>query len=592
MMKDRMDNSSLIIGIPSESVWSISTTFEHEKAQVTIALTVQKQSEDPSIVGRNILHELQSWLETRPSVREALDFLPHFKLPDGAQIVIWFQKDSQSLFAVSGGVVGVKREGKYYEIIPLREDFQCVQGSLFAGDVLVFGTKRFGADILPSLVASSDPQISAQKYAHGEQGSIDPTICGQVKSIMPAPENQRTPPQVESPVIPKEKRVVLPKNDGMKPSALWLRLSPRHKKSMGLLLSIGVIIVAIVLLQRFVLLSRTRRIQNVTEPLTSRLTTISSSNQSRMEKEKALAQLIADTEQALASNPSDIAIERELGSFQLQLKGEFERIAKQKHIENLPVFYDFRLIATDFVASQIQYDIPGRLAVFLDTARGKIVSLSLEKKQPQALSINTDIGKLQSLTVVDRNAYLLGNTGIYEVSLPLDTQGKTVASSSADWVSPERIGSFAKNVYIFDPGGRQIYRYDREDFSASPSAWLRGKEGVDFESVTSLSIDGDIWMGTNTGGMYRFTRGDRRNFAFTDIVNAPDTSISIYTAEMLPHIYVLEPRAKRIVIFDKSGAYVSSLVSADLESATSLIVDEEGTKAYVLAGSLVYEVEL
>lgn len=594
MIEDTMENLILIIGVPTETTWSICTELSAHSIQVSLALTVRDQNGHASEIGRELIHQLQTWVESAPTFVQALAYFPKLSVPVECELVLWYRQDDLSLFAVDNGVVGVKRQGKYFEILTSNQKLQCVQGALHPEDVLLFGTSEFQNTLMQTFSAASDPMMTAAKYLKDERALVA-SVCGQVCLISPTtvtvtprpPDENIRSVSLTTPVMVKTGKTIVPSY-----SILWLLVSPRYKKIVTFIFCCVFLVSSILLLQKFLLNARLRRIQGATAPLAARLSTITASSEPRMEKEKELAQLLSDTTQAQSNSGSDLAVRRELDIFIEKVKSAYIMTSMRKEIDHLSVFYDFRLISTDFVASQIQYDIPGKLAVFVDTARGKIVSLSIEKKQPQALSLNTDVGKLQSLTIVNRRAYLLGQSGIYEVSLPLDTQGKVVASASGQWQSPRLIGSFAKNVYVFDPDARQIFRYDTEDFSASPSAWLRGKEGVDFDSIHSLAIDGDIWMGTSQGGVYKFSRGDRMSFAYKDILNPPQTSIALYSAELLPNIYLLEPREKRILIFDKQGSYVSSIVSQDLESATSLIVNEDGTRAYVLSGSLVYEVEL
>jgi hypothetical protein len=99
-------------------------------------------------------------------------------------------------------------------------------------------------------------------------------------------------------------------------------------------------------------------------------------------------------------------------------------------------------------------------------------------------------------------------------------------------------------------------------------------------------------MGMTAGKVYKFTRGDRTPFAFQDILSPPQSSIALYTTTDSANLYVLEPRQKRLLTFDKSGMYVSSIVSADLASATAIVVDEDSHTAFVSAGSIVFAVPL
>jgi hypothetical protein len=353
-------------------------------------------------------------------------------------------------------------------------------------------------------------------------------------------------------------------------------------------------IVAVVLgIQRIVIGGRQGRIDRAAQPLEARLSAIQAdATKPRMEKERLLADLERDTQNALEANKSDPAIHSKLEDVWEHVHDAYATTSKQKMIEHLSVFYDFRLVTPDLIVSQVALDVPGKLGVFLDSGKKRLVSLSLEKKQPQTVSVSEDVGVSVALTVVDRKAYVLGSKGIYEVSLPLDTAGKVFAPSSGLWQDPKLVGSYGDNLYVFDKDVRQIFRYDRTDGSASPSAWLRSKEGVDIDQISSLAIDGDVWMGTTAGKVYKFTRGDRTPFAFQDILSPPQSSIALYTTTDSANLYVLEPRQKRLLTFDKSGMYVSSIVSADLASATAIVVDEDSHTAFVSAGSIVFAVPL
>ncbi len=568
------EQSSFLVGIPTETIWSSCSDLSSGALKLILAITTI--GPDASSAGKLAIAEFANWLKSDPTIEEAQRKLTAWPLAPDCQLVVWFEREGLSLFATNDGLVGVIRQGKYFQILRATQSLQVVSGTVHESDTLFFGTQAFASRVLSNSLQT--PNL----FSHQ---STEPDMCAYLRrSLLDLHEEPTS-------VVSEKSKDVIPRR-AYSARTFWLHVSPAYKKLLSYVIVVGVVLIGIALLQRFILSARDRRISGATAPLSKRLSAIEASTVARMEKEKQLDELVRDTNQAKVDNSSDPAIESKLEVFSLNLNSVYEQISKQRHIDHLPVFYDFRLISTDFVASEIQFDLLGKLAIFLDTARGKLVSLSLEKKQPQALSLNSDVGKLLSLTIVDRKAYVLGKAGIYEVSLPLDTEGKVVASASADWQSPERIGSFGTNVYVFDSQSRQIFRYDRGDFSSSPSAWLRGKGGVDLDTITSLSIDGDVWAGTSTGTLYRFTRGDRSQFSYQDIVHPPESSIALYTANLSNNLYVLEPRASRLVVFDKTGVYQYSIVCPDFAASTSLIVDEDTKRAYVLAGSLVYEVEL
>lgn len=589
MMVASMEHTTLIVGVPSTTVWSLASTLTRTDAMLSLTMTVTAATQDPAMIGREVLHTLQDWFEHKAAQDDVASFFAKLSLPDGVQVSLWYQDPTLSLFTVSHGGVGVIRQGAYFPILQGQSGVKSVQGKLLADDIVVFGTDRFWEMYPPKLASSGEPMRLAQSLATAEQSQSDPTVCGQVSVYRPASSQIAAPVDsvVVTPEVKEARQVSLPKLP-----QIWVQFGPQTKKIAIGVFAIVVVIGGLLALQQFSLGSRQRRIDAVLKPLESRFTEIVASGDARVSKEKNIAELLQDAQNAGKNSSNDIAIRSKLDELTGRIHQKYLEIAQRTELDHLSVFYDFRLITADFVASAVQYDEPGKLAVFLDTNHNKIVSLALEKKQPQSLSLTSDIGTLASLSIADRKAYVLGTKGIYEASLPLDTQGKQVASASSDWVSPSLIGSFGSNLYIFDAQARQVFRYDRSDLSASPAAWLKSKEGVELEKISSLSIDGDLWMGTSIGQIYKFTRGDRVPFRLSDILITPEGAIALYTSESAQHLYVLEPRAERLLVFDKSGKYMRTIACPDLAAATSFVVDETGKRVYILAGSLVYVLEL
>src|SRR5260221_446001 len=79
-----------------------------------------------------------------------------------------------------------------------------------------------------------------------------------------------------------------------------------------------------------------------------------------------------------------------------KVNGKFTSISGEKHVDKLHVFYDFRLVAADFVANSVAYDVPGKLAVFLDGTHARLLSLSLKKKEALKLTIDEKLKNRKS----------------------------------------------------------------------------------------------------------------------------------------------------------------------------------------------------
>jgi hypothetical protein len=160
------------------------------------------------------------------------------------------------------------------------------------------------------------------------------------------------------------------------------------------------------------------------------------------------------------------------------------------------------------------------------------------------------------------------------------------------WQDPKLIDVFGTNAYVFDALARNILKYDLTDLGASPTSWLRSKEGIDFDKVSSMRIDGGVWLGDSSGQITRFMQGVPDDFAYRNVLDKPSSSVYIYATKDSEFLYVLEPQAKRLLVLNKNGEYQKSLTSDDLATATGVVVDEVASKAYILSGSLVYEVGL
>lgn len=296
--------------------------------------------------------------------------------------------------------------------------------------------------------------------------------------------------------------------------------------------------------------------------------------------------------QKLQNTSHDQQLNRSLFEMLSQAEILRQSLTKETLLEKLHVFYDFRLIAPDFVASSTAYDSAGKLAVYLDTTHKKLLSLSLEKKEATVLSVDERLTNPVSVAVDNRKAYVLASNGVMEASLPLDVAGSIVIGSSDLWQHPTQMDVFHNFAYVLDSGARNVYKYSLDDPQASPSAWLKDKEALDFDAFTKLHVDGNLWLSDTHGEVLRFTQGSNDHLKLHGLFEAPTQAVSMYLAESTKQLYVLEPLGKRLMVFSKDGEFVRSIVSPDFATTTGLIVDESRNRAYVLAGSLVFEVEL
>lgn len=264
-------------------------------------------------------------------------------------------------------------------------------------------------------------------------------------------------------------------------------------------------------------------------------------------------------------------------------------ISGKKELTELTIVYDLRLVKSDFIASGI--DLTDKSLLLFDKDKKESVFLDLGSKQVAQRSF-TDRGELTDMVIVDSVVYLLSD-GVY--SYPVHTvdtldEVKGVGDSNENATF---INAFDRFVYVVNPEKRNVFRYSKSDEGYSdPVGWMKSATGLDYTSITSFSIDGDVWLTTKDGQIKKFTSGREEQFALRGLTDPFENEIYLYTSSSLAYLYVLDPSKNRVVVLSKNGDFMTEYKSVSLASATDLAVSEEAMKAYVISGSLVYEIEL
>ena len=213
-------------------------------------------------------------------------------------------------------------------------------------------------------------------------------------------------------------------------------------------------------------------------------------------------------------------------------------------------------------------------------ATGKITTLSSD------ISLNK--GQNLFLLGSDLFTYVPGQ-GVWGYDLK---KGKLTESLKVDpsWGTISDWTSYTAYVYALDSGKSQILRYAPGSTTQFGKSYVWLKAGTtDLTGSTSISVDGSIWVAQG-GQVLKFVKGAPEAFALTGVTPAPTAIRAVYTTPDETNLYLLE--SGRLLVTDKTGAYIGQYLSDKLNGATSLIVDEIGKKAYVLSGGFIYTITL
>jgi len=265
----------------------------------------------------------------------------------------------------------------------------------------------------------------------------------------------------------------------------------------------------------------------------------------------------------------------------------YTTISGEKKLDHAQVFYNFQLVKSAFIAKRATVD--GDTAVFIDP-EGSGILLNLKTKQPSVLDFNGVTG-LRDVAIKDQKTYVLGVKDSQDFSI--FSGGKSVGPTISAEDDPTALRVFGSSGYVYTKSKGELLKMAWQGSSFGDGKnWLRSISGLDKSSVTSLAIDGKVWLGTSNGTIFSLAQGSKQPFIVSGVPQPLTSSLVVYTTPDLANLYVLEPASSRVIVLNKSGVYQSQVVAPELSAATDMFIDAPGKTAYVAAGSVVYTVQL
>jgi hypothetical protein len=272
-----------------------------------------------------------------------------------------------------------------------------------------------------------------------------------------------------------------------------------------------------------------------------------------------------------------------------------ETLSGREVLDELDLFFDLRTVQSSFIASKVAFDSTN--AYFVDAERKELIVVALATAQSVGLfslaSIETDI---RSIAVANDTLFLLAD-GVFAVPIAVlesDAQGKV----SPQRVIPEGdsnrqatiIAAYERFVYVINPTRRNIFRYTEQSQNqySQPIGWLTGAFGVELPGVTTLTIDGDIWFGTEAGDVVRLQSGGRVPFEPSVIEPVIESPILIASVGESNELFILEPRQARLIKMNKNGDFLTQQTHPTLASAVAVGIVPDKNTALVVSGSLIY----
>ncbi len=621
-----------IVGLPTYVDWSQAATFHFDSGKFVILLSVRGQS--AAVLGQSVLNELENAPpKDVQSLHTVLTDLQE-NHPDETFSVacILVTEDKVTLGALRSSIL-LHRDAATGKVLSVSDEISLRSGKNKQDDVYVLLNEQgeefisaieqhFSNGLVAEVVATMlVPAVQSSSSESGaaaialveiaetfkkpiEQESIrEPVVVEPPKpEVIVAPEPDKQPKQAKvfqlaARVITKSKQVGI---------GLWLvmrslrfrsngvyvhtELQQRWRKRALLFGSIALVLIALIVGVWWWNRTQHAAARSELAPFQERLFFAQNLVESDpIASRQEVAVIVNELETLANTKGKQRFVGTQYTTALTQAVEVLTAISGKIAVDELPIFYDLRLAQSEMVTATSH--IADAKGVFVDAEKKRVVVLDLASKKVQ-LFVLTDLGQIQATTVGSNSLYALSD-GLWELEFSDDATPQEIKESGDSNRAGSLLGSFGSYLYVLNPEKRNVFRYSQTaDGVSDPIGWIIDPLPVSYDTIASMSIDGDIWFGTDVGEIFRYASGRRESFEIAGIEDPFSSALLLATTEDSDKLYVLETSKQRFVILSKDGTFLREVQSPSIATVTSFFVDEASGFAYLTSGSTVYQIAL
>lgn len=614
-----------VVGAPNQEHWPQVFHYSLDAQTAFVAAFCVADSSKDREKGRKFIDQLQAL--PFDDVALLSDILQKFSHDSTKSIQSFaaglFAGDKAYLWSWNRGRIALRRAEKKGTIVD-SDLFKVVSGSVKSGDMYILGTESFFRsvpvwDVLISdtvedfadqaviALQKSEVQAESAGYVLMSKGEVEPA-GGEESLVAPVAKIEKIPPQTHLPLSPIttttaadhmsnviHKTVMFIQTLHI-PSNLLSKLEGvkindgKSKKTRLIIISIfagTLVFLGILIFSTYKAKQRGKQVTSMLQPFQQQLNEAKTSfGQNPADARWKTSSLLISLHEEDSRLKKKSYEEQQLLTFTKTVQEYYNSISGEKTLDSLPLFYNFQLVKSAFIAKHVA--IEGSNAVFVDP-EGSAIQLDLGSKQPSVIDVG-GVLTIQDVAIKDKVMYFLGSgadgLGIY-------AGGKLVSKTFTSSDNPIILRLFGSSAYVYLKDAGELMKLTlTNSIYGEPKAWLKTSQGLDRKSVTSMAIDGKVWLTTAKGELFSFAQGSKQSLKVSGMLSPFSSSTAIYTTPELQSLYILEPSQHRLVVLDKTGAYQKQFVSKDIGVATDVTVSQDGKTAYLLAGSVVYSVAL
>ena len=302
--------------------------------------------------------------------------------------------------------------------------------------------------------------------------------------------------------------------------------------------------------------------------------------------------LTAEAEKLL-SGITNRDLKEKLASLQERIKILKDKINKELVIENPVKLAGFAMIPTDIIRSAngfLAFNRNTGVQAFYDFRSGETGEI-LGSKNTSSFVLGGHVGGTHGYVFYQKNGKFAKVDVPSDTSLEYPAENPNLAEANKAKIQDMAVlgeGNTAR-IYLLDTNQNQIWRFRVIDDTniGSAEGWL--KIAAALSDALDIAIDNNIYV-LFANRLDRYFNGGQQNFALSQVIPALQNATRIFTNSDQQMIYVLEPSAERILVYNKTGRLQTQLKSAKFRDAADLSVDEKNKIIYLIAGAELLQV--
>lgn len=262
------------------------------------------------------------------------------------------------------------------------------------------------------------------------------------------------------------------------------------------------------------------------------------------------------------------------------------------HIVEAPLtmYYDMSLLKKNATADVLARD--GSVVYISDRSTNTIYSMDLGTKNAHVLGGGDSVKHISYLDVHGEVVYIFSDDGVVEIRNG-EKKPKIVVRKDEKWGAITSLSVFGGNIYLLDTQKSRIWKNVAITSGFSETReYLNPDTLPDISRTSGMSIDGSIYLGSNTGTIFRFTQGKENTYEPKGVDPAMTGPIKVYTSDDTKYLYVLDTQNNRVVVLDKDGLYISQYKYSGASNISDFTVFETEKKILLSSAGKLYTIDL